>query len=272
MRSGFGVALLAAAVVAPCFAQDWFYTPDAGNQLQLLETQFHSGSYIGVRLSDIDNDRAKTLGLGEPRGVEVTQVEPGSPAEQVALKPGDVLLTYNGESILGAQHLGRLVSETPVGRRITIQYWRDGKTQSATVKTASNQPRFLAPNVFFDSPDTRKIQNQIRAITLEVPSPLMVWKNSMMGIEGEPLDSQLAHYFGVTHGVLVRSVESESSASKAGIRAGDVITTIEDHQVDTPRDLASFARYDRQMPKKVRVALVRDHKGMNVEIPIPDQE
>jgi serine protease Do len=272
-------AVLAAGLAAPCFGQDAFNLPemqlemrDAQRQMQQLQTQFPEGSYLGVRLSDIDNDRAKTLGLSEARGVELSQVEPGSPAAQAGFKRGDVLLTYNGENILGAQHLGRLVAETPAGRRIRVEYWRDGKTETTTVTTGARTHAFpvdlspfngkgVALPKGFDFPELRKL-------TVEVPSPVLVWKNSLLGIDGEPLDSQLAQYFGVSHGVLVRSVESGSAAAKAGIRAGDVITNVENHPVGTPRDLVSFAQHDHEMPKRLRMALVRDHKDVTVEVPL----
>ena len=90
-----------------------------------------SGSHLGVHLRDIDADRAKVINLGESRGVEVVGVEDGSPAEQAGIKTGDVLLAYNGENILGAQQLGRLVSETPRGRKIKIEYWREGKVSTS---------------------------------------------------------------------------------------------------------------------------------------------
>jgi serine protease Do len=92
-----------------------------------LATQVRSGTYLGVQLADIDADRAKALHLDEERGVEIEKVEPGSPAESAGLRAGDVLLTYNGENILGARQLGRLVSETPKGRKVRIQFWREGR-------------------------------------------------------------------------------------------------------------------------------------------------
>ena len=73
--------------------------------------------YLGIALGDIDADRAGVLKLGDERGVEVVQVEDGSPADNYGIRSGDVLLTYNGETILSVQQLGRLVRETRASYR-----------------------------------------------------------------------------------------------------------------------------------------------------------
>src|SRR5579883_1998931 len=108
MRWLFGVlcALLVAGLI---FAQDFVPT----------------GSHLGVRLTPITADRASALRLGEPRGVEVQFVQPESPAAKAGIRVGDVLLTYNNEEILSPQQVGRLVAETPPGRKIKIQCWRE---------------------------------------------------------------------------------------------------------------------------------------------------
>ena len=110
-------------------------------------------------------------------------------------------------------------------------------------------------------PDVRAFQ------PLEIPVPLIIWKNSGLGLECEPVDTQLASYFGVEHGVLVRSVEKGSAADKAGLRAGDVITAIGDHSVSRPRDIMMGAH--RHPTKPTTVALTRDHRQMNVTITAP---
>ena len=223
------------------------------------------GSYLGLGLVEVDADRASAVKLGEARGAEITRVEEGSPAEKAGLKPGDILLSYNGENVLGVQQLVRLVQETPEGRKIKVQFWRDGKMQTTTVITGIPGPRLHRTPL---DPGLVGLQiPEFRNFTMpDVPNPLLVWRSMTLGIECEPVDSQLAQYFGVKRGVLVRSVEKGSAAEKAGLRAGDVVTAIGDRSVATPRDLSSFMRTQRSNSKSVLVALVRDHKELTVNV------
>lgn len=227
------------------------------------------GSYLGVGFEDIDADRAAALKLGDARGVEVTKVEEGSPAAAAGIKPGDVLLSYNGENILGAQQLVRMVQETPQGRKIKIQYWRDGKTQSTTVTLAA--PRVHGMENFPNVVVSPEFSNLRTLVMPDIPNTLLVWKSPVLGIECEPVDSQLAQYFGVKQGVLVRSVRKGSAADKAGLRAGDVLTTIGGESVATPRDVTSFLRM-HDSGKPISVALMRDHKELTLNIVPADNQ
>lgn len=198
--------------------------------------------------------------MEDARGAEVVHVLEGSPAERAGLKPGDVLLTYNGENILGALQLGRLVAETPAGRKVKIQYWRNGKVQTATVTT--DAPRGSALNF----PALFPAQDPGNWVITDVPSPMLVWKNAVLGIECEPVDSQLAKYFGVKDGVLVRSVDKDSAGYKAGLRAGDVITAIGDHRVSEPRDVVSYMRMQHQPGKPIPIVLTREHNQLSLVV------
>jgi serine protease Do len=237
-------------------------SPDMENHF-LFGAEPGSRSYLGVELADVDADRARALKLDEERGVEVLKVVPGSPAESAGLHPGDVILSYNGENILGTRQLGRLVSETPAGRKVKIQFWRDGKmqTSSATIGESSLQKPYLRkaiPSDFeFAMPDIQ---------TMAIPDPLLVWKSQGIGIEAEPVDGQLAQYFGVRSGVLVRSIEKGSAADKAGLRAGDVLTAVAQKPVTTPRELMSCLRSERRTGKPLAVSVVRERKEFTVSI------
>jgi serine protease Do len=225
-------------------------------------TNMRGGGYLGVQLTDIDADRAQALHLDEARGVEIEKVEPGSPAESAGLRAGDVLLTYNGENILGARQLGRLVEETPSGRKVRIQYWRDGKTQSTMVTVAEMRVRRIPGDLDIEVPD-------IHIAIPDIPTPVVVWKSPGLGIECESLDSQLADYFGVKRGVLVRSVEKGSAAEKAGLRAGDVLTAVDNRPVASAHDVVSCLRTERRAGRSIGLALVREHRQLTFNV-VPD--
>jgi serine protease Do len=243
------------------------FPPDADNKIWFAGDP-GGHTYLGVELAEVDADRARALKLDEERGVEVVRVVAGGPAENAGIRAGDVLLTYNGENILGTRQLGRLVSETPEGRRVRIQFWRDGKVQNTTATLAQSPMRKVVPGDFdLQMPD-------VNFRTMAIPDPLLVWKNLGMGIEAEPVDGQLAQYFGVKGGVLVRSVEKGSVAEKAGLRAGDVLTAVAQRPVANPHELMSCLRTQRRAGKPMPVSVVRERKEMTVSIPpeAPNQE
>ncbi len=216
-----------------------------------------SGSRLGIGLIDISADRASALKLGESRGVEVRTVQENSPAAAAGIETGDILLTYNGEEILSAPQLGRLVGETPPGRKVKIQYWRQGKTKTLVAAPAASES---APPEQYSAADL-----QAWGVT-NVPKMLMIWDNLPLGIECEPIDSQLAEYFGVPNGILVRQIAKGMAGEKAGIRAGDVIVGVDTRTVTSTRDFVSYLRTQGQPGKSIVIKLVRDHKPRTIAI------
>jgi serine protease Do len=229
-------------------------------------------SYVGVMMQEVNSDRAKALKLPEEAGVEVTRVEPESPAERAGLKPGDVIMQYNGERVEGIEQFSRLVRETPVGREVKLEIFREGSPQTVTVKVAARRasmqfPVMPTPPMAPMAPGGAMGQFEYRMP--DIPRTFMIWRSSALGIECETLEGQLADYFGVKQGVLVRSVSSSSPAAQAGIRAGDVITRIDDAKVATPSDLLNRVRTMAQ-GNSVTLTLMRDHKEMTVKVSVPD--
>jgi S1-C subfamily serine protease len=91
------------------------------------------------------------------------------------------------------------------------------------------------------------------------------WRSSVLGVEAESLGSQLAEYFGVKDGVLVRSVLKASPADKAGLKAGDVITKVDGAKVTTPGEVSGAVR-SAKAKKSFAVDLVRDHHEMQMTV------
>jgi len=208
-------------------------------------------SYLGIGIQEITAERAKSLKLSEEAGVEITRVAPDSPADKAGLKAGDVVLQYNGMKVESLEQFSRLVRETPVGREVKLDIFRNGATQTIAARVAEHPAVPGLPDGFsFRMPDVPRIIQGLR-------SP-------MLGVEAESIDGQLAQYFGVSEGVLVRTVMKGSAAEKAGVKAGDVILRLDDMKVVTPVEISGHLRAARGKP--VAVSLMRDRKEISVTV------
>lgn len=223
------------------------------------------GTYLGVNLAEINADRARELKLREAYGVEITRVEEGSPAEKAGLKTGDVVLEYNGLRVEGMEQFGRLVRETPAGREVKLLISRNGANQTIAATAGTRKARTLTGNMrdFFPGVDMPEFHLP------DMPQVFTTWRSPMLGVEGESLSSQLATYFGVKEGVLVRSVLKDTAAEKAGIKAGDVITKVDGSKVTTPNELASAIR-SASSKKTFPVELTRDRHETTVSVTVED--
>jgi serine protease Do len=225
------------------------------------------GSYLGVSLREIDADRVRELKLKEEAGVEITRVEDDSPAAKAGIKAGDAVLAYNGQRVEGMEQFSRFVRETPAGREVKLLISRDGNTQTIAAKLGARKSPLLfssgAPRV--EVPLVAPMPNMP-----DLPRGLMMWRSSTLGIEGESLRGQMAEFFGVKEGVLVRSVSKDSPAEKAGLRAGDVILRIDETKVSSPNEIGSAIRALKDK-KTFPVTVVREKREMTVNATIESQ-
>lgn len=217
-----------------------------------------SGSYLGVGVVDVTDERAKVLGLKEPQGVEVTSVAEDAPASKAGIKQGDVILEYNGQHVEGGAQFVRMVQETPAGHKAAMRIWRNRTGQTITATVGSRQDfQFFVPSAPFPPfpPEAPMIP--------DMPHDMFAWHSTALGVETEGLNSQLAEFFGVKEGVLVRAVTKGSAADTAGLKAGDVITKIDGQSVASPRSIAPFLR---KSGKNVTLTVVRNHKEITLNV------
>ncbi len=255
--------------LSPSYGQEAWFGP--------IPTQFDSDSFVfqlagagtsflGVGVAEVDSERAQKLNLKEERGVEITRVEPDSPAEKAGLKVGDAVLEYQGQRVEGTEQFVRLVRETPPGRAAKLTISRNGQVQTIPVTIGTRKAMMLRfPDDGFNSPRFREMP-EIPMIP-DVPKPNITWRSGRLGIDAESLNSQLAEFFGVKEGVLVRSVMKDSPAEKAGIKAGDVITRVGDSRVTNPREITSVMRSQGDK-NVVPVTIVRDKREMTVTVTV----
>lgn len=231
-----------------------------------------AGSYLGVGVKEINAERARALKLREEYGVEVTTVEPESPADKAGLKPGDVVLEYNGQRVEGTQQFVRFVRETPPGRAVRLTVFRNGSTQTLTATVSERKGRaFNVPVPKIDEELRLRLRDMAPP---DVPRVTMSWRAAMLGIEGEPLrGSQLGDFFGVKDGVLVRGVLKGTPAEKAGIRPGDVIVKVDDRSVAEPRDITAALRAARDASRRTfPVVVMREKKEMTLQVTLDEPQ
>jgi serine protease Do len=226
---------------------------------------------LGVGVREIDAERAKILKLREEYGVEITRVEEESPASKAGLKVGDAVMEYNGQRVEGTEQFVRFVRETPVGRTAKLLVIRNGGslTLPATIGSRKNKPMVLAP---FEGSEWKMDMPAPELMMPDIPKAMMSWRSPIFGIEAESLgNSQLADFFGVKEGVLVRSVMKGSAAEKAGVRAGDVLLKVDDSKVLAPRDVTAAYRSARTAGKKsIVVALLREKRESSITVELEE--
>lgn len=234
-------------------------------------------SYLGIGVREIMGDRAKELKLKEEAGVEVTRVDADSPAEKAGLKAGDAVLEFQGNRVEGSEQFVRFVRETPAGRPVKLKISRAGHTQFVTATIGERQS-----GVYGMSQKDREqlerqmtqMREQLRSMPqmrrMDVPHAVMGWRSGMLGIDGESVEDQLAEYFGVKEGVLVRGVAKDMPAAKAGIRAGDVIVKVEDNKVSSPREITGAIRSARGK-KPLKVTLFRQKSELTVDVQVEEE-
>jgi serine protease Do len=222
--------------------------------------------YLGIGTQDVDSERAKALKLKEDRGVEVTSVVDDSPAAKAGIKEGDVVLEYNGQAVESQAQLVRMVRETPVSRQVKIVVSRSGALQTLTATIERSK------GMIFDAGNgtTAFVFPQMPSMPampeIEMPRFQIMGQSMRLGIEGEALgnEEQLAEFFGVKEGLLVKQVNRNSAAEKAGIKAGDVITKVDDEHVGNSRELTTALRSASK--KAVTLTVVRNKQEMKITV------
>ena len=232
-------AVAIAALVAPPVRGQTRVTPKV-RALEMLS----GGSRIGVSIRDVEESDSKTA----QAGVIVEEVATESPGEKAGIRKGDAIVEFDGERVRSVRQLTRVVQETPSGRTVSAVLLREGKKTPVSV-TPRDDGRFSFRG--FDdlgdlSPEFKfRVAPRVTPPTPPTPpSPPMVWdfdgligRSGRLGISIDSLSPQLAEYFGTKEGVLVSSVSDNSAAAKAGLKAGDVITSFNGSTINDPQDM-----------------------------------
>jgi len=194
---------------------------------QLITKGNVSRGWMGISIQAVTDEMARSFGLPKSYGALVNEVVPSSPAAKAGILQGDVITGFAGSTVKDVRQLQRLVAETPVGKRVEVELYRDGKPLKVFVTTA---PAESAP-----AQSPRPAESEAGPLGLSVQD---------LGAE------QRAR--GLS-GVVVTELEPGGIAEDSGIQRGDIITSVNQKKV---RNLAEYRRAMRDANTRGAAALL----------------
>ncbi len=197
---------------------------------QLIKHGEVKRAHLGVQMQDITPDLAKAFDLDSEKGAVVTSIQPNSAADEAGLKIGDIVIAIDDEMLVSADSLRNSIGLLMVGETIKLDIVRDGKARviKATVKETKKQ---IANNA---------VHPKLAGATfgdIEESSP----------------------YFGKVEGVLIYSIKPNSPADRAGLRKGDIITSVNKKLV---RNLIEFKPLAFNGGKQLLLNITRNRQAM----------
>lgn len=194
---------------------------------QLIKKGNVSRGWLGVSIQPVTDEIAQSFGLTKARGALISEVMGGSPADKGGVRQGDIITRFDGKEIKDARQLQLLVAETPVGKKVEVEIFREGKVLKLTLTLASSESASAA------QPKSAEAQAGWFGLTVEeLPSNLR-----MRGLSG----------------ILVTGVEPDSIAAEGGIQRGDIILSVNQKRVP---NLAEYAKVMKEAERRGSVALL----------------
>lgn len=207
---------------------------------QLDKQGYVTRSWLGARVQRVTPQLAESFEVDEPRGALVTEVSDDSPAAGADLRSGDIILEFDDQTVRTSDQLSWLVGSTGPGSRVDVSILRDGNRQSRTLELVAH-PDPSRPD---DLPDTS--------------TPESSDQSTPMQVKVKDLTESLARQLGAgsRSGVVVTNIGDDSPARNAGLRRRDVITAVDETQVESAGDFRKLLD-KRPDGEVVRLKLVR---------------
>jgi serine protease Do len=199
--------------------------------------------WLGVSIQPLTADLANSFGAKDTKGVLISDVVPDSPAGKAGLKPGDILLEFEGKKTDVPSDLQRAVGLASPGQDTRVRVWRDGNERTLEVRIG-------------EAPDEREVQQR---------SSSRGGAPTVLGIDVRPITPEVARQLNLrtSEGVIVARVDEGSPAAEAGIQRGDVIREINRQKIRTTGDYERITR-DAKDGDRLTVLLQRGPMSLYV--------
>jgi serine protease Do len=216
---------------------------------QIKETGSVSRGWLGVLIQEVTRELAESFGMDNPYGALVAKVLDDSPAAEAGLQVGDVIVEFNGKKVMRSSGLPPLVGRAKVGKQAQVTVIRDKRRKSIGVLIAQ-LPSAITQAAYTPEEDS-------------------AGKDSALGMQVEALGSEASKRLKVESGVQVVEVDETGPASDAGIQKGDVITMIDNREVESIDD---FENITDQLKSGKSVALLVQRRAGPVFLAIRPED
>lgn len=203
--------------------------------------------WLGVQIQSVTPEIAESMGLAHHKGALVGTVTEGSPAAEAGLKPGDVILTFDGKEVANNRTLPRMVAGTPVGTKVNVGISRKGTPVNVTVALAEfpEEPAAAEEEGAAEeqAPGKGAVQQQVDALGLTVSSISPDLRKQFELAEG-------------TKGVVITKVNPNAPPQSRQLRPGDVVLEVSQQPVTTPAEVQDRVTKAKTAGQKAVLLLV----------------
>jgi len=205
----------------------------------------HRG-WLGVKIQEVSEDIAESVGLTKSMGAMILEISKGGPAEKAGLQAGDIITSFDGKEISEMRHLPRIVAETKIGKTVNVTYWRKGTSKTTSIQVGEQDEASLEAE---NQPATAKKQKSDTASA-----------DTVIGMALAPLTPALRQRLNLddkTNGLVVVDVLPSSAAAMRGVRKGDVILDVNGEPAKTVTDVKASIDAARKQGRKFALVHVR---------------
>jgi predicted metalloprotease with PDZ domain len=265
--------LVSVTLAAVCSALPAWASPGAGDD------PAQGRAWLGVGISASEGED----------GVNVVEVFEGSPAEAAGVKEGDVIISLDGQETKDAGAVTAFVGRHHPGDRVTLLLIRDGDKKTFEIVLGSRKSGFS-----WITEDDDEIEQEGEAegeaeVDIWLPELLHeslpegvlekrlvhirhVLEGPWIGVSMNDLTPDLRRHFGAPEdsGALIARVTEDSPAARAGIKAGDVLVSVDGRAVKSPSDVSAAIR-KKKAGDKVEMKLVRDRREITETVELAER-
>ena len=211
----------------------------------------HRG-WLGVKIQEVSDEIANSLGMGKPRGALVLEISKDSPAVGSGLTAGDVIVRFDGHDIDEMRKLPRVVADTKIGKKVDLVVWRKGKEVTLSTKVG-------------EVPEDKALGADGKPVSKDSGETSPSSKDIVLGLQLVPVTPELRARFSLkptVRGLIVDSVDSSGEGAKRGIQPADIIVEANQVVVESTDALRAALKDARKSGHDF--ALLRVQRGENV--------